>query len=210
MITWITDTLGRWATPDPEEEIWMVGHLIKNQDGLVLVDPPVVPGLPQLLTGMGLVRAIVLTTPDHTRGSRYLSEVLSCPIYAPGHADRDRLKVGRVESPEWYEDGMELPGHLRAQRAVVKLPNGRAYMDEMMLQRQDALLVGDLLAGNPDGSLAVCPEQFPGVSGVDEKTRAVAQAILEKVTSPPPLILTGHGWPYAGNGASRLRERMDR
>ncbi len=147
---------------------------------------------------MGTARAIVLTTPDHTRGSRYLSEALSCPIWAPAQADRDRLKLGRVRDPEWYDNGAELPGGLRARRTVVSWPNGRTYMDEMMLQSTDALFIGDLLAGNLDGSVAVCPEQFPGVAQVDEKTR-VAQAMLQTVPSAPRLLLTGHGWPVTGD-----------
>ncbi len=46
MIAWITKTVGRWATPDPEAEQWTVGHIIKDRDALILIDPPVVPGLP--------------------------------------------------------------------------------------------------------------------------------------------------------------------
>ena len=208
MIIWITAAIGRWATPDPEEELMMVGHVIRDDDGLTLVDPPVVPGLPSYLASLGSVRAIVLTTHDHTRGSRYLSDLFSCPVFAPVQADRTRLQAGRVERPEWYEDHADLPGHLVARRAAVTLSNGRPYMDEMMLQRSDVLFIGDLLAGKPDGTLAVCPEQFPGASDVAGKTAAVARTLLREITSPPQLILAAHGWPFAGLSRAALIQRV--
>ncbi|NMP23710.1 MBL fold metallo-hydrolase [Sulfobacillus harzensis] len=208
MITWITDAIGRWTTPDPEEELMMVGHVMKADDGLVLVDPPVIPDLPRVLASVGAVRAIILTTHDHTRGSRYLSDLFSCPLYAPVHADRGRLQVGRVEKPVWYEDGTHLPGGLVARRIVVTVPDDRPYMDEMSLERSDVLFVGDLLAGTLGGTLAVCPEQFPGVRQVEEKGRAVAGALLASISSPPRLVLAGHGWPFSGNWQAELTKRI--
>ncbi len=57
-------------TPDPEKEWMMVGHVIKDDEGLVFVGPcssrPAV-----FLASLGPVRAILLSTHDHTRGSRY-------------------------------------------------------------------------------------------------------------------------------------------
>lgn len=114
MIAGVIQTVGRWAAPDAEEELWMVGHVLKDVAGLILMDPPVVPGLPQFLMGLGPVRAMVLTTHDHTRGSRYLNEALSCPRWAPAQANRDRLKLGRVMDPGWFDDGAVLLGRLRA------------------------------------------------------------------------------------------------
>lgn len=66
MITWINDVVGQWMTPDPETELMMVRHVIKVGEGMVLVDPPVLPGLPRMLVSFGAVRAIILTTYDHT------------------------------------------------------------------------------------------------------------------------------------------------
>lgn len=208
MITWITDTIGQWTTPDPEEELIMVGHVIKGDKGLVLVDPPVLPGLPRMLESMGAVQAIILTTHDHSRGSRYLSDLWGCPIYAPVHADRSRLQIGRVAEPEWYEDAMTLPGGLVAHRVVVTLAGNQRYMDEMLLQSNDILFIGDLAAGNPDGTLAVCPEQFPGVGSLDQKTEAVARALMGRIVIPPRLVLAGHGWPFSGSWQAELAKRL--
>lgn len=208
MITWITDAIGQWTTPDPEEELIMVGHVIKGDEGLVLVDPPVVPGLPRMIESVGAVRAIILTTHDHTRGSRYLSDLWDVPIYAPVHADRSRLQVGHVAEPEWYEDATMLPGSLVARRVAVTLAGNRPYMDEMLLQRKDVIFIGDLAAGNPDGTLAACPEQFPGVGSLEEKTEAVARALLGCSAIPPRLVLTGHGWPFSGSWQAELAKRI--
>ncbi|MHB1956179.1 MAG: MBL fold metallo-hydrolase [Sulfobacillus sp.] len=208
MITWITRAIGQWSTPDPEEELMMVGHVIKAEEGLVLVDPPVVPGLPRMLASFGAVRAIILTTHDHTRGSRYLSDLLGCPIYVPAQAERSRLEVGRIDQPLWYEDAMVLPGDLVARRIVVTLSGGRSYMDEMMLQAKGVLFMGDLVAGNPDGTLAVCPEQFPGVDQLEQKTDAVARALLGCTGFMPRLVLSGHGYPFSGDWQDALTKRM--
>lgn len=186
----------------------MVGHVVKEDDGLILVDPPVRPGLPHLLASYGAVRAIILTTHDHTRGSRYLSDWFGCPIYVPAQADRDRLHYGRVVQAKTYEDGMGLPGNLVARRMVVTLVGDRPYMDEMILQRKDALLIGDLAAGNPDGTLAVSPEQFSASGQLKQKTAAVARALLGRLTVPPQLVLSGHGWPFSGDWQGQLAKRM--
>lgn len=130
MISWIEDGLGMWTTPDPEEEILMVGHVIRDQKTWVLIDPPVIPGLPRYLSSMGTIQAIILTTHDHTRGSRYLSDAFSCPIYAPRFANHERLEQGRVEQPEWYDDSARLPGNLVAHRIRVTVEEN-PYMDEM-------------------------------------------------------------------------------
>ncbi|MCL5116961.1 MAG: MBL fold metallo-hydrolase [Firmicutes bacterium] len=208
MINWITDSIGRWTTPDPEEELMMVGHVLKEEDRLTLVHPPVLPGLPDVLASLGSVRAIILTTHDHTRGSRYLSDLFACPIYAPVQADRSRLDAGRVQRPEWYEESTPLPGGLVARRTIVTMSDGRPYMDEMSLQRSDVLFIGDLLTGNLDGTLAVCPEQFPGVSDVEQKTAKVARALLGSIGSAPRLVLAGHGWPFSGDWQAALTKRV--
>lgn len=107
MITWITSAIGRWTTPDPEEELMMAGPVITGNAGLILVGPPVLPGLPYFLASLGPVRDSSHHD-DHTRGSRYLSDLLSGPIYPPVRADRNRLQFGCVENPEWYEDNAHL------------------------------------------------------------------------------------------------------
>lgn len=100
MVSWIENDIGMWTTPDPEEEILMVGHIIRSEETYVLIDPPVIPGLPQYLSTIGRIETIILTTHDHTRGSRYLSDAFACPVYAPRFSHRDRLERGRVEHPE--------------------------------------------------------------------------------------------------------------
>lgn len=57
MITWVTQAIGPWSTPAPGEELMMVGHVIKAEEGVGLVDPPVVPGMPRILVSFGVVHA---------------------------------------------------------------------------------------------------------------------------------------------------------
>ncbi len=79
VITWITSAIGRWTTPDPEEELMVSGYVITDNAGLILVDPPVLSWPAYFLASLGPVRAILLTTHDHTRWSRCLSDLLSGP-----------------------------------------------------------------------------------------------------------------------------------
>ena len=68
--------------------------------------------------------------------------------------------------------------------------------------------MGDLVAGNPDGTLAVCPEQFPGVGQLEQKTEAVACTLSERISFPPQLVLSVHGYPFSGDWQEQLTKRM--
>ena len=105
--------------------------------------------------------------------------------------DRNRFQIGRVENPEGYEGNAHLPGKLVVRRVVVTLSNSWPYTDEMML-RADILFAGVLLAGNPDGTQAVSPEHFQGVTGVGEKNAAVAGLVREH-HFPAPTCSRGIG-----------------
>ncbi len=162
MLTRMNDNIFRWWTPDPEEENLMAGHLVTTSDGFVLIDPPVVPGLGDFLERFGRAHAIILTTHDHTRGSRYLSDRFGAPILVPEQADEARLAQGRVVAAGAYRDGQTLPGGITARRVPVWVDQS-LYLDEMLLIRGDAALLGDVASGRLDGSIECCPEQFvPG------------------------------------------------
>lgn len=195
MLIPITSNISQWSTPDPEDDVMMVGHILTGSDDIVLIDPPVVPGLARHLQLLGHVSAIVLTTHDHTRGSRFLSDWFKCPIYVPEQADHTRLRYGRVEHPVPYREGVLFNGivALRA-RAVV---DGALYLDEMVLSVGQAVFIGDLAAGRLDGSVAVCPEQFHP-DPAPKKIHAVSRALLEAIPDETALILPGHGYPIAG------------
>src|SRR3989442_12880244 len=59
----------RWGTPDPEGDWIMVGHLFVRDSEIILIDPPLIPGLIESITRIGKPKAIILTSQNHTRGS---------------------------------------------------------------------------------------------------------------------------------------------
>lgn len=67
MFTPARNEILRWGTPDPVGDWIMEGHLIDNDGKLIIIDPPLVPGLLESMKRIGKVEAVLLTTLDHTR-----------------------------------------------------------------------------------------------------------------------------------------------
>lgn len=106
----IGKNLFRWGTPDPAYDWMMYGHVIFRKNAIVLVDPPIVPGLVQHLGRMGKTVSIVLTTLDHSRGSAYLAEKTGTKLFVTDQTENEvdsasmRL-LEQVKDYEKYADG---------------------------------------------------------------------------------------------------------
>lgn len=196
MFTPITRGIWRWAVPDPEDHWLMVGHLMEDVDGVVLVDPPMHPDLPKWLHRMGGVGAIVLTTHDHTRGARYLSRAFQCPIYIPHQASPEAIRRAGITDPVPYDETTRLPVGLRPLRCRVRLPmweSQRPYLDEMMLiYKTHTVIVGDVVMGDDKGRLQACPEGFNDPADL-VKVRASLTAFTETLPSQVDILLASHG-----------------
>ena len=86
----------RWGTPDPEMDEMMYGHLVVMNDGCVLIDPPYVPGLIERIERIGKIKAVLITTLDHTRAVKYLCRKTGADLYIP-----DQMKSITID-PEYY------------------------------------------------------------------------------------------------------------
>ncbi len=155
----------RWETPDPEDDWMMVGHVLTTSAGVVLVDPPVVPGIWDALKAWGPVLGVVLTTHDHLRGAEWFHRATGAPVHLPRPGGEDRGRRGRLSAVASYDDGDELPGGLVAHRIRVPLvmwDDDDTYVDEMALTTPDggALFTGDVAMGGPGLSRVVC--KLPG------------------------------------------------
>src|SRR5207245_11701632 len=73
----------RWGTPDPEGDWIMVGHLFVRNSEIILIDPPLIPGLIESVARMGKPKAIILTSQNHTRGSKYIREKTGATVNVP-------------------------------------------------------------------------------------------------------------------------------
>jgi hypothetical protein len=73
----------RWGTPDPEGDWIMFGHLFVRDSEIILIDPPLIPGLIESISRIGKPKTIILTTQNHTRGSRHIREKTGATVYVP-------------------------------------------------------------------------------------------------------------------------------
>ena len=210
LMTPVMPGVWRWATPDPEDDWMMVAHLLETGSGVVLVDPPLVPGLAAAMDVLGGVAAIVLTTADHTRGARWLSPRFDCPVHVPAQGDRKRLQGGGVTRPVFYEDGEMLPGGLTAVRCRVPEPvwtSDGSYIDEMMLvTAAGAVLTGDVVLGTEAGGLLAAPEGFTD-DPKPETARQSLDAFRTALPSGAHTLLASHGADLVGTLELALAQR---
>ncbi|PSR33101.1 MAG: hypothetical protein C7B46_11475 [Sulfobacillus benefaciens] len=202
----------RWETPDPEDHWVMIGHLLQEGDHVVLVDPPMVPKLTEALMVLGGVSAIILTTHDHTRGARYVSEMFSCPVYVPVQANAERIDQAGIKNTLLYDETTLLPAGLKAYRCQVEPPMwqdaSHPYLDEMMLVTlTGAVACGDIVMGSADGRLWGCPEGFNNPADLQ---KVFASLNTFKRILPPSVdtLLSAHGIDIVGDLQSQLQQRL--
>lgn len=166
------------------------------------------PALPRSLESLGGIPAILLTTADHTRGARYLSDAFSCPIYAPA---QQISKANQIlgKSAMAYDEAASLPGGIRARRCRVEIPIWQAsdaYVDEMMLVLPDmTVAIGDIAMGSPQGELWICPEGFNRVVDKD-KQNACLGAFSKVLPRNTTCLLASHGTDLTV-GVTKVLER---
>ncbi len=202
MLTWLSPHIFQWDTPNPVDEQVMVGHGLVRDGEILLIDPPVIPGLPDLIKGFGHVEAIILTTNHHTRGTRYLVDRFNCPVYAPRYPSEARLAMARIHDAIAYRDREILPGNLAAKRIQVFIgPKKRALIDEMALvSAQDhAAFIGDALVGHFG---------TPDLTVTQKTAMACFAALGEALPATVTLLLPGHGFPVAGDYKAQLAARF--
>jgi hypothetical protein len=144
--------------------------------------------------------AILITIPYHTRSAEALSERYGAPIH--GHpAVAKRLRA----TPLLPIDG-ELPGGARA----FHIGKPRRYETPIHLPSHDALAFGDALVATPQGELRLWAQDH-----VDDKRARWYRDTFVPTLAPLrelPLerVLVTHGEPVLHDGASALREALDK
>ena len=158
----------RWGTPDPEGDWMMYGILMQNDEGSVLVDPPLVPGLLESLEKLGKVSSVVLTTLDHTRGAKYIARKTGATLYVPDQVKSTYVDPAAILKEKEITDCQKFteidePG-LRTFRVTVRGKEGSAipWFDEFaFLTRGRELIVGDIATGTQGKRIKLAPEWFP-------------------------------------------------
>jgi glyoxylase-like metal-dependent hydrolase (beta-lactamase superfamily II) len=212
--------LWRWTAPHPAWtpaegglEGWPreVGSVyLETTEAIVLVDP-IVPEEPserdrfwRALDGdverLRLPLLVLLTCRWHVRGAPAVRE-----RYGPGAVvvrgpdDGGENLEGLVDEP--FEDGEEPAPGVRVVLAGTPPPDQEAVI---VLERPAALVVGDLLLGDP--LRPTPPSWFDRGPEGREWYAGARLGVLERLAAlGPEMILTSHGEPVLAGGAAALR-----
>jgi glyoxylase-like metal-dependent hydrolase (beta-lactamase superfamily II) len=201
----IQEGLWRW-TGFHEEWHHDVGCVYaESGDAVCLLDPLVPPedrerflaALDRDVARLGLPVHILVTVFWHTRNARELVERYGAEVWAPSRA---RAAVERRAGPgvRPFRPGDRLPG------GVTALATARSNEVVLFLPKYRALCAGDVILGDDDGGLRLCPASWlPGGVSQDQ-LRTSLEPLL---ALPVEHVLVSHGPPVLGNGGSAL-ERL--
>lgn len=188
----VTRNVYKWETVDPEYGEMMAGHLFMKDGGIVLIDPPMAPGLINGLAPLGKVIGVLVTSASHKRGALFASAFTGSTYYFPSH-----LKQGSGletnENVKFYDESTELPLGLKALRVKTEVPIiGEHHVDEMALLTGDYAFVGDVAHGSSSLGIAFAPEEIvPSPEG--NRVMASFNALDKAVKGSVKTIFCGHG-----------------
>jgi len=154
LLTPIREGAFSWSTPDPADDWAMNGHLFVRETGIVMVDPPLVPGLIDAVTKLGKPEAVLLTTQNHTRASAFLRKRAGIPAYLPEQDSntvdpREVVKVKDIGDFQTYKAGV-----------VLGFQAYKFGSEHILLTEKKELLVGDIATGDREGSLVLWPDWY--------------------------------------------------
>lgn len=200
MFTPVRKNILRWGTPDPEGDWIMYGHLVFDGKKCTMVDPPLVPGLLDSVNRIGKLEAIILTTLDHTRGAKYISEKTGATLFIPPQdkslAVDPEAVLAQKEIKDFQKyDTKEIQG-LRPYRITVenKKTDKEPWMDEFaLLTDHKEMIAGDIAIGTSDGKIFLAPEWFP--HDPPHQRYSPAEDIFSKIVreSGATSLLASHG-----------------
>ena len=211
MFTPIREGVFRWSTPDPADDWMLVGHLFVRDSGVVLVDPPMVPGLLEAARRLGSLEAVLLTEQNHTRASRFISKRAGIPVYLPETVPEavetwETARVKQIGDFEIYKAG-----------SVLGFQAYKFGEDYALLSDEKEILVGDNARGDARGNVLIFPEWFklytPGPPYPDpedfskESRDSLRKQFKEIVRATgATTLLASHDFDIVGNLQARANE----
>ncbi len=199
MFTPVRNELFRWGTPDPESDWMMYGHLAVGEEGCILFDPPLIPGLLETAKRLGEIKAVVLTTLDHTRGAAHIVRKTGADLYLPDQEPSDVNPVAfniqkEVENFKTYSEGKIIGFSAFRLKVGGNRDIGMPSMNEFaILTSHKELIVGDFVSASPDGEVLVAPEWFPSdpPASAYREGREKFKRLVEETGAKT--LLTSHG-----------------
>jgi glyoxylase-like metal-dependent hydrolase (beta-lactamase superfamily II) len=177
----------------------------RPEDGIVLIDPLVPPEesdrfgntLDREVAGQPV--HVLVTIFWHTRSSAALVERYGARVWAP---TTSRAAVARRAGvvTDAFRPGDALPGGVQAFRTA------RSTEVVYWIPRQATLVPGDVLLGDGNGGVRMCPESWlPGTT----KHGDLAASLAPLLELPIKRILVSHGEPVLENGRAALAVALD-
>lgn len=198
----IANGLWRWTGYHEEWQEDVGSVYCETTDGVVLVDPIVPPedtdrfwqALERDVKRAGGRVDVLVTVFWHTRHAAAMIERYSAHIWAPtrGRAAIER-RAGTVT--DLFRPGDELPGGIAA------LPTARAAEVVFWIPQHRALVPGDVLLGDGEGGVRMCPESWLPEGTGHAKLAASLRPLLEL---PVERVLVSHGAPVLTGGRDAL------
>jgi len=203
--------LWRWTTPHPdwrEDADWEadVSSVYLETAGHVVLIDPLVPTddesrerflhhLDADVERAGKPVAVLVTVYWHERSAAELAKRYGGEIWASEGTAAELQAPARVFSP-----GDVLPGGVIAVDAL------RRFETIYWLPEHRALVTGDVLLGDAEQGVRVCPDSWLPDGASPAEFRLALQALLDL---PVELILPAHGAPVRDDAHAVLRRALD-
>ncbi len=194
--------LWRWTGYHEEWKEDVGSVYCETEDGVVLIDPLVPPedserfwaALDRDVERAGAAVHVLVTIFWHTRSTAAMVERYSARVWAPSTS---RAAVARRAGTvsDAFRPGAELPGGLEAFRSA------RRTEVVYWIPQHGALVPGDVLLGDGEGGVRMCPESW-----LPEKTghRELAASLRPLLELPVKRILLSHGEPVLEDALDAL------
>lgn len=192
--------LWRWLAVHPE---WKAGHgweptvgcvYWEGPDAIVLIDP-------QLPTeDAARARFLDVLDQDVSRVGSAVVVLTTCSWHVRSSAELVERYGGRLGSPADAE-AVTLPAGVRA--IAVPVANETVFW----LEGARTLVPGDVILGDPEGGVRMCPASWLGANGTSATLRVELAPVLEL---PVERVLVSHGEPVLSGGLAALRLALGR
>jgi glyoxylase-like metal-dependent hydrolase (beta-lactamase superfamily II) len=186
-----------WSVPVPDKGYDFNGFAVNTEDGTVLIDPP-----EPVEEGWGAIDMLApfaglwITNRNHSRAAAAFRERYGTTVYVH-EADADKLEAGADQTVTGDE---RLPGDIQLIHVPGKSPGEIAFH----LPRSNALIVGDVVIGDPPGELSTYPEKV--IDDMEQLHRSAARLLEYDFDA----LLLCDGEPITTGGKQKLEEFVER
>ena len=190
--------LSRWTGWHDSWKQHVGSVVFRGDDAVCIVDPLVTEWgtLDALVQRAALPVHVLITIFWHARSARDVVARYGANLWAPsGGRQAVERRAGEVTHP--FRPGDELPSGIEA------FASGRGSEVVYWIPAAQALIPGDVILGDADGGLRLCPESWLPQSSSHARVRKELAPLLDL---PVELVLVSHGEPVLRGACEALRQ----